>query len=143
MHTFYWGDWHRDSVLGHPRADFISPTKAVRDAGLMFSTHHDAPVALPDAFRVLDATVNRTTRTNKVLGPDQRVDAYTALRAMTIWPAYQHFEEAMKGSIEVGKNADFILLDKNPLKVESATLKDLQVQQTISRGQVVFTNTAR
>ncbi|EGR0750225.1 amidohydrolase [Vibrio vulnificus] len=143
MHTFYWGDWHRDSVLGHPRADFISPTKAVRDAGLMFSTHHDAPVALPDAFRVLDATVNRTTRTNKVLGPDQRVDAYTALRAMTIWPAYQHFEEAMKGSIEVGKNADFILLDKNPLKVESATLKDLQVQQTISRGKVVFTNTAR
>ncbi|OJI29794.1 N-substituted formamide deformylase precursor [Vibrio vulnificus] len=143
MHTFYWGDWHRDSVLGHPRADFISPTKAVRDAGLMFSTHHDAPVALPDAFRVLDATVNRTTRTNKVLGPDQRVDAYTALRAMTIWPAYQHFEEAMKGSIEVGKNADFILLDKNPLKVESATLKDLQVQQTISRGKVVFTNTTR
>ncbi|ELX4196838.1 amidohydrolase [Vibrio vulnificus] len=143
MHTFYWGDWHRDSVLGHPRADFISPTKAVRDAGLMFSTHHDAPVALPDAFRVLDATVNRTTRTDKVLGPNQRVDAYTALRAMTIWPAYQHFEEAMKGSIEVGKNADFILLDKNPLKVESATLKDLQVQQTISRGKVVFTNTAR
>ncbi|AWG84536.1 hypothetical protein Vp2S01_2196 [Vibrio parahaemolyticus] len=43
----------------------------------------------------------------------------------------------------MGKNADFILLDKNPLKVESATLKELQVQQTISHGQVVFTNTSR
>lgn len=138
MHTFYWGDWHAESVLGHPRADFISPTKAVRDAGLMFSTHHDAPVALPDSFRVLDATVNRTTRTGKVLGPDQRVDAYTALQAMTIWPAYQHFEEDFKGSIEVGKNADLIILDKNPLKVESKNLNKLKVEQTISRGNVVY-----
>lgn len=138
MHTFYWGDWHANSVLGHPRADFISPTKAVRDAGLMFSTHHDAPVALPDALRVLDATVNRTTRSNKVLGPDQRVDVYTALRAMTIWPAYQHFEEATKGSLEVGKNADLIILDKNPLKVAPETLKDLQVDTTISRGNIIY-----
>ncbi len=138
MHTFYWGDWHAESVLGHPRADFISPTKAVRNAGLMFSTHHDTPVALPSSFRVLDATVNRTTRTDKVLGPDQRVDAYTALQAMTIWPAYQHFEETTKGSLEVGKNADLIILDKNPLKVEPDTLKDLKVQQTISRGETAY-----
>ncbi|EDP58604.1 amidohydrolase [Vibrio sp. AND4] len=138
MHTFYWGDWHVESVLGHPRADFISPTKAVRNAGLMFSTHHDAPVALPSSFRVLDATVNRTTRTDKVLGPDQRVDAYTALQAMTIWPAYQYFEEATKGSLEVGKNADLIILDKNPLKVEPSALKDLKVQQTISRGETAY-----
>ena len=104
----------------------------------MFSTHHDAPVALPSSFRVLDATVNRTTRTDKVLGPDQRVDAYTALQAMTIWPAYQHFEETTKGSLEVGKNADLIILDKNPLKVEPDTLKDLKVQQTISRGETAY-----
>ncbi|WP_045499490.1 amidohydrolase [Vibrio hyugaensis] len=138
MHTFYWGDWHAESVLGHPRADFISPTKAVREAGLMFSTHHDAPVALPNSFRVLDATVNRTTRTDEVLGPDQRVNTYTALQAMTIWPAYQHFEETKKGSLEVGKNADLIILDKNPLKVEPATLKDLKIQETISRGETAY-----
>jgi hypothetical protein len=138
MHTFYWGDWHANSVLGQPRADFISPTKAVIDAGLKFSTHHDAPVALPDSFRVLDATVNRTTRTNKVLGADQRVDTYTALKAMTIWSAYQHFEEDKKGSLEVGKQADLIILDKNPLKIDSVFLKDLKVQQTISRGRIAF-----
>lgn len=138
MHTFYWGDWHAESVLGHPRADFISPTKAVREAGLMFSTHHDAPVALPSSFRVLDATVNRTTRTAEVLGPDQRVNTYTALQAMTIWPAYQHFEETKKGSLEIGKNADLIILDKNPLKVEPSTLKDLKIQETISRGETAY-----
>ena len=107
MHTFYWGDWHADSVLGQPRADFISPTQAILDAGLVFSTHHDAPVALPSSFRVLDATVNRTTRTKKILGEDQRVDPYTALRAMTVWPAQQYFEEDTKGSLETGKQVRF------------------------------------
>ncbi|MDW1833164.1 amidohydrolase family protein, partial [Vibrio sp. Vb1755] len=92
----------------------------------------------PSSFRVLDATVNRTTRTDKVLGADQRVDTYTALQAMTIWPAYQHFEESYKGSIEVGKNADLIILDNNPMKIEPKALKDLNVEETISRGQSVY-----
>ena len=138
MHTFYWGDWHADSVLGQPRADFISPTKAVRDAGLMFSTHHDAPVALPSSFRVLDATVNRTTRTKKVLGREQRVDPYTALRAMTIWPAHQYFEEKIKGSLEAGKQADFVILNKNPLQIPREELIDLIAVETISRGETVY-----
>jgi predicted amidohydrolase YtcJ len=138
MHTFYWGDWHADSVLGQPRADFISPTQAVREAGLMFSTHHDAPVALPSSFRVLDATVNRTTRTKKILGKDQRIDPYTALRAMTIWPAHQYFEEKRKGSLEVGKQADFVILNANPLKIPREDLINLVAVETISRGETVY-----
>jgi len=138
MHTFYWGDWHANSVLGQPRADFISPTQAVLDAGLMFSTHHDAPVALPSSFRVLDATVNRTTRTKKILGKDQRVAPYTALRAMTIWPAHQYFEEERKGSLVAGKQADFVILDENPLKIPHENLIDLIAVETISRGEIVY-----
>ena len=138
MHTFYWGDWHVNSVLGHPRADFISPTHAVLEQGLMFSTHHDAPVALPNALRVLDATVNRTTRTAQVLGPDQRVSVYTALQAMTTWPAYQHFEESSKGQLKQGMQADLIILDNNPLKIKPAELHNLQVLETISRGKTVY-----
>ena len=140
MHTFYWGDWHAESVLGHPRADFISPTHAVRQAGLMFSTHHDAPVALPSSFRVLDATVNRTTRTKKILGKDQRVDPYTALRAMTTWPAHQYFEDGSKGSLHKGKQADLIILNANPLKVPREELVDLFVIETISRGKTIYSS---
>lgn len=138
MHTFYWGDWHAESVLGLPRADFISPTQAALKAGLMFSTHHDAPVALPSSFRVLDATVNRTTRSNKVLGKDQRVDPYTALRAMTAWPAHQHFEEGRKGSLSAGKQADLVILTANPLKIPRKDLINLAVVKTISRGETVY-----
>ncbi|MBL4798103.1 MAG: amidohydrolase [Oleispira sp.] len=138
MHTFYWGDWHAESVLGHPRADAISPTKSVLDAGLMFTSHHDAPVARPDSFRVIDATVNRTTRTGKVLGPEERVSVYIALKAMTEWAAYQHFEEGTKGTLSVGKQADFILLDQNPLKINKQDLQDIKVVETIKAGKTVF-----
>ena len=138
MHTFYWGDWHRDSVLGPERAENISPTGWVREAGMRFTTHHDAPVALPNAMRVLDATVNRTTRSGKVLGEAQKVSVMTALKAMTIWSAYQHFEEASKGSIEVGKLADFVVLSENPLEVEPQTLHSLTVLETIKEGESIY-----
>ncbi len=93
MHTFYWGDWHRDHTVGPVNAENISPTGWVRKRGMMFGTHHDAPVAFPDSMRVLAATVTRRTRSGDILGPAQRVDVITALKAMTIWPAWQHFEE--------------------------------------------------
>ncbi len=63
MHTFYWGDWHRESVLGPERAENISPTGWLVQRGMRFTSDHDAPVAFPDSIRILDATVNRTTRT--------------------------------------------------------------------------------
>jgi len=138
MHTFYWGDWHRDSVLGPQRAENISPTGWVRERGLRFTTHHDAPVALPDSMRVLDTTVNRTTRSGRVLGENQKVDVMTALKAMTLWSARQHFEEDSKGSIEVGKLADFVVLSDNPLTVPTKSLIDLRVEETIKEGQSLY-----
>lgn len=138
MHTFYWGDWHRDRTVGPVNADNISPTGWVRERGMMFSTHHDAPVAFPDSMRVLSATVTRRSRSGDILGPHQRVDVMTALKAMTIWPAYQHFEEDSKGSIEPGKLADFVILSADPTAVDPETLDTLKVMQTIKKGQVIY-----
>ena len=140
MHTFYWGDWHRDRTVGPALAENISPTGWVRARGMMFSTHHDAPVALPDSMRVLDATVTRRTRSGDILGPTQRVDVMTALKAMTIWPAYQHFEEDQKGSIEAGKLADFVMLSADPTAVDPETLDSLTVEMTIKEGVVVYSS---
>lgn len=138
MHTYYWGDWHRDSVLGPERAEFISPTKTVYDKGIKFSSHHDAPVALPDSMRVLSATVNRRSRTGDIIGPTERVSPLIGLKAMTIWPAYQHFEEDKKGSIEVGKEADFVILSDNPLKIDPLKIEDIKIQATINDGKTVY-----
>ncbi len=138
MHTFYWGDWHRDHTVGPVNADNISPTGWVRQRGMMFGSHHDAPVAFPDSMRILSATVTRRTRSGDILGPDQRVDVVTALKAMTIWPAWQQFEESDKGSIEVGKLADFVILSDDPTAVDPETLADLEVRVTIKEDEVVY-----
>ncbi len=138
MHTFYWGDWHRDRTVGPVNADNISPTGWVRERGMMFSTHHDAPVAFPDSMRVLSATVTRRTRSGDVLGPHQRVDVMTALKAMTIWPAYQHFEENSKGSLEQGKLADFVILSKDPTAIDPETLHKVDVMETVKKGKTIY-----
>lgn len=138
MHTYYWGDWHRDSVLGPERAENISPTQWVLDAGMVFTSHHDAPVVFPDSMRVLDATVNRVTRSGRVLGPEQRVSPTIALKAITLWAARQYGEESSKGSIEVGKRADLVLLSDNPMTIERSQLHTIKVLQTIKDGVVVY-----
>ena len=138
MHTFYWGDWHRDRTVGPVNADNISPTGWLVQRGMKFSSHHDAPVALPDSMRILDATVTRRSRSGDIIGPAQRVDVSTALKAMTIWPAFQHFEEQTKGSIEVGKLADLVILSVDPTVVDPETLDQIEVLQTIKEGKVIY-----
>jgi predicted amidohydrolase YtcJ len=138
MHTYYWGDWHRDSVLGPERAENISPAGWLMSRGMIFTSHHDAPVAKPDSLRVLSATVTRRSRSGDIIGPRHRVPVATALKAMTIWPAYQHFEEATKGTLEAGKLADFAVLSDNPLTVDPEKLSELKVVRTIKEGAPVY-----
>jgi len=140
MHTFYWGDWHRDHTVGPVLAENISPTGWCVKRGMKFTSHHDAPVAFPNSMRVLDATVTRRSRSGDIIGPAQRVDVMTALKSMTIWSAWQHFEEKTKGSIETGKLADLIILDRDPTRVDPETIDQIQVLETIKEGVTVFTS---
>ncbi|BDW11439.1 amidohydrolase [Polynucleobacter sp. SHI8] len=138
MHTFYWGDWHRDSVLGPERAANISPTKWLQDAKIPFSSHHDAPVANPDMMRVLSATVNRTTRSGQTLGPDQRVEPVVGLKSISLWAAMQYGEGKSKGSIEVGKLADLVVLSDNPTTMDRLKIADVKVLKTIKEGKTIY-----
>lgn len=138
MHTFYWGDWHSDSVLGKERAQNISPTGWARELGMIFTSHHDAPVALPDSMRVYSATVNRISRTGRHIGPQQQISPLDGLKAQTLWAAVQYKEEQNKGSLETGKLADMVILSANPLKVKPETLADIHVEETIKEGNTVY-----
>lgn len=138
MHTFYWGDWHRDSVLGPRRAENISPCGWALERGMRFTSHHDAPVANPDAMRVLSATVTRRTRTGDILGPNQRVPVDVALKAMTLWAAWQHYEDDRKGSLAVGKLADLTVLSDNPMTIDPDRLAEIKVSSTYKDGREVW-----
>ncbi len=137
-HTFFWGDWHRDSVLGEQRASRISPLRSSTDKGLTYTIHNDTPVVPADMMRLLWTAANRVTRTGKVLGAEQRATVMEGIRAMTLDAAYQFFEENSKGSLTVGKRADIVVLEENPLEVPSMAIKDIKVLETIKDGKTVF-----
>ncbi len=137
-HTFYWGDWHRDSVFGLDRASRISPTKSALDRNIPYTVHNDAPVVPPDMIRLLWSTTNRLTRSGKTLGLEQRISTYEALKAMTVNGAYQHFEEKTKGTIEVGKLADLVVLSEDPLHIPAEDILKLKVVATYSHGKQIF-----
>jgi len=136
-HPFFWGDWHRRS-FGEERAAYISPAGDTARMGIPFTIHNDSPIVPPDMLRLLWIAVNRKTRSNFVLGPEQRLTPLQALHAMTLGAAYQYFEEDRKGSITPGKQADLVILGSNPLLVEPDTLKDIPVVETFARGKSIY-----
>jgi predicted amidohydrolase YtcJ len=136
-HAFFWGDWHRRS-FGEERGNNISPVRWAIDRGVNFTVHNDASVVPPDMMRLVSITVNRKTRSGHVLGPHQRATIQEALHAVTLGGAYQYFEEDTKGSITVGKQADLVILEKNPLTTDPAELEHIGIVETFSRGRSVF-----
>ena len=136
-HAFFWGDWHRRS-FGEARGNAISPIRWAIERGVHFTVHNDAPVVPPDIMRLVSITVNRRTRSGHVLGPEQRATVREALHAVTLGAAYQYFEEDVKGSIAPGKQADLVVLERNPLTADPAELEHIRVLETFSRGRSVF-----
>jgi len=137
LHTFYWGDWHKE-IIGNSLGNKISPTRTAINKGLKITIHTDAPVALPNLMRMVGISVERKSRSGQVIGANEKLTPYEALKAITIWSAYQHFEEETKGTLEEGKLADLVILDKNPLKVLEEEIKEIIVLETIKEGVSVY-----
>lgn len=136
-HAFYFGDTHV-RLRGKEQAHFLSPMRAAIDMGLRPTNHTDFNVTPLDQMFVLWTAVNRVSRSGEVIGADQRVTALEALKAITINAAYQYSEEQSKGSITVGKLADLVIVDNNPLTVDPMKLKDIAVLETIKEGRTIY-----
>ena len=136
-HCFYWGDEHIANQ-GEERASFISPMKSSMNAGLVVSNHTDFNVTPLDPFFVLWTSITRETRSGVKLDQAESLSAYEALQALTTGAAYQVFEENRKGSIKEGLLADFVVLDKNPLKVDVDEIRNISIIETIKEGKTVF-----
>ena len=137
IHCFYFGDTHVAN-RGRSQADFISPMKSARALGLRPANHTDFNVAPLDQLFTMHTAVNRISRSGQTIGADERVTPMQALEAITIDGARIYGEEAKKGSIEVGKAADFAVLSANPLTVPPATIETIRVEETIKDGQTVW-----
>ena len=135
-HTFFWGDRHAGIFMGPERAANMSPAKWAQGAGVRFSSHMDTPVTPMRPLQAVWSPVERKTKTGVVLGPDQRIDRMTALRAVTIDAAWQVFMDDQVGSIEPGKLADLVVLSGSPLTAPD--LRDLLVDMTVIEGVTHF-----
>jgi predicted amidohydrolase YtcJ len=137
-HVYYWGDRHATLFLGSERAARIDPLATAVKEGLVFTLHSDLPVTPVDPLFSMHCAVNRRTREGVVLGPQERISPLDALRAYTVHGAYCSFEENAKGSIEVGKAADFVVLSENPLTVPPERIQDIRVLRTVLGGRTVY-----
>lgn len=136
-HAYYFADTH---LLNRGKAQtfFLSPMRTAIDKGLRPTNHTDFVVAPLDQMFVMWTAVNRISRNGVVIGPDQRISPLEALKAITINAAYQYSEETSKGSLEPGKLADLVILDRNPLTVDPMTIKDIRVVETIKEGKTIY-----
>ncbi|MDH3993214.1 MAG: amidohydrolase family protein, partial [Gammaproteobacteria bacterium] len=136
-HTWYWGDRHRDIFIGPDRAAVISPARWAQEHGLRFSSHLDTPVVPMQPLQAVWSQVFRQTYGGDVLGPEQRIDVMSALRAVTIDAAWQVFQEDNRGSLEPGKYADLVVLSGSPLE-DPMAMRELQVERTLVGGATIY-----
>ncbi|ARJ38967.1 hypothetical protein SporoP8_08825 [Sporosarcina ureae] len=137
-HIYYWGDRHRDIFLGPERAKRMNALRDAKDLDMLYTLHSDCPITPISPLFSIWVAVNRVTRDGKVLGENQKIDVESALKSMTIYGAQLNFEEDEVGSIELGKAADFVVLNENPVEIDPMRIKDIIVEMTIIDGELAY-----
>jgi predicted amidohydrolase YtcJ len=135
-HLFYWGDIHYARTLGPERAERMDACGTALGIGVPFSIHCDAPVTPIGPLFTAWCAVNRLTASGRTLGEAEKISVADALRAITLGAAYTLKLDGELGSIDVGKRADFAILDDDPLTVAPEKLKDVPVWGTVVGGKV-------
>lgn len=121
--------------LGSERIKFTYPFRSILDAGIILAGASDAPIESVNVFEALQACVTR-----KGFIPEQDISTLEALEMFTYNAAYALGQEDIKGSLEKGKLADFVILDRNPLTIPSEELDKIEVLSTWHRGQLTYSS---
>lgn len=135
-HHYYWGDQHRSVTVGPGRAERMNACRTALDAGVPMAIHSDAPVTPLGPLFTAWAAVNRITASGRVQGAGERITVAEALYAITMGAAYTLHLDGEVGSIEIGKRADFAVLEDDPTEVAPEDLKDVGVWGTVQGGRV-------
>ena len=136
-HVWLYGDVYL-KILGEERTKNVSPLRTADKLGVKIGIHNDSPSSGPNVLFSVWSAVNRKTFSGKILGEEQRIDAYKALQGFTVNAAYQYKEETQKGTLAKGMLADLVVLDRNPLNVAPDDIKNIRVVQTIKHGKLLY-----
>ena len=136
-HLYYYGDALKSGIIGEERAEKILPIGLIKDNGIKFSIHADQPMFESNPFKLIQTAVERKTILGDILGDNQKITVLEAIKSLTINAAWQINMEDKIGSLEEGKYADFIILDKNPLKIQTNKLSTIKCLKTFINGNLV------
>ena len=134
-HIYYWGDAHHALTMGPDRAERMDACATALKHGVPLAIHSDAPITPLGPMFTAWCAVNRLTSSGRVLGASERIGVADALRAITLGAAYTLGLDDRIGSIEVGKFADFCVLDDDPLAAAPEALKDVRIAGTVLGGR--------
>ncbi|MBF4554542.1 amidohydrolase [Pseudomonas sp. p50] len=135
-HLYYWGDIHRRHTLGYERSRRLEPLASARRLGIVTAIHSDAPVTPLGPLFTAWCAVMRETASGEVLGKEERVSVPQALEMITLGAAYTLRLDHLVGSLEIGKFADMVVLDQDPLTIDPAQLRTVRVLATVLGGEV-------
>lgn len=136
-HCFHWGDIHIKN-FGFERAQKISPVKECIDKNIIYTFHQDTPVIKPNMLETIWCAVTRITKSGIVLGEDEKISVYDALKGVTINAAIQYGEEKRKGSIEIGKLANFVIINADILNIDVNQIRNIEILETIHKGKTIY-----
>jgi len=135
-HIYYWGDQHYSLTMGPDRATRMDACGTAKRLGVPYTIHSDAPVTPLDPLFTAWCAVNRQTASGRILGPNECIEVDDALRAITLGAAYTLHLDHLIGSIEIGKFADFAVLEQDPTELPPENLKDVPIWGTVVDGIV-------
>ncbi|QUS36322.1 amidohydrolase [Falsirhodobacter algicola] len=134
-HIYFWGDQHHALTMGPDRAQRMDACATALASGVPLAIHSDAPITPLAPLFTAWCAVNRRTASGRVLGAEERISVPEALRAITLGAAWQLKLDHLVGSIEVGKFADFAVLEDDPFEVPPEALKDIRIAGTLVSGR--------
>ncbi len=129
------------SITGEKRAAYHWPLKTLFDKGVIVTNSSDASVTYPDWRQGVESAVLRKDKaTGNVLGAEQCLNVEQAIRSYTINGAWQDHQEHIRGSIEVGKLADFTVIGEDILTINPDKIHEIPILYTIVGGKIVYKN---
>jgi predicted amidohydrolase YtcJ len=135
-HVYYWGDQHAAYTVGPDRAAQMNPCASALRHGLQIAIHSDAPITPLDPLFTAWCATCRETVSGKILGPNECIQVSEAVYAITMGAAYTLGLDHEVGSLEVGKRADFAVLEQDPFMRQASFLREVSVWGTVQSGRV-------
>jgi predicted amidohydrolase YtcJ len=131
------GDQYAEN-FGPERSRWLHPHRTMKKMGIIAGGNSDCPVTFYGPFFQIYAAVTRRSSSGQVIGPEEVIGVMDAIRVYTWNGAYLAKEEHLKGSIEPGKLADMVVIDRDILSIPEEEIKDVRVLTTIVDGVIVY-----